>query len=243
MARHEFALFISQQFARGVAVIIHDPESLRRLTSIVRLREGETVQLFNREESIRGTVTGITKKQIELDVNERFSLQSLKPSLTILLPTLKKDDCEEALSRLCALGVTTIQFVETEKVQHSWQFERERDRFERVMIAAAEQSKQFILPDLLAPISLKEALKEVTAIGHKIFFDPDGEKLMVSLERLVKTEGAAVLFVGPEGDLTDDEKMLIRSHGFIFCSLTPTILRACEAIALGAGVVRSIVRQ
>jgi 16S rRNA (uracil1498-N3)-methyltransferase len=272
MARHEFALFIAQPFARGRIVAINDSESLRRLTSIVRLREGESVQLFNREESIRGVVTVITKKQIELEVDERIQLQPLEPSLTILLPTLKKDDLQEALSRLCALGVTTIQLVETEKVQHSWQFERERDRFERVMIAAAEQSKQLVLPELLAPLSLAAALestriahetsknshsaqenfkKAVSAeeirknkqtVCHKIFFDPDGATLMTVLERLIKTEGTTVLFVGPEGDLTDQEKVLLKQNGFIFCALTPTILRACEAIALGAGVVRSIVR-
>jgi 16S rRNA (uracil1498-N3)-methyltransferase len=272
MARHEFALFLSQPFARGKIVTINDPESLRRLTSVVRLREGENVQLFNREESIRGVVILITKKQIDLEVDERIKLHPLEPSLTILLPTLKKDDLEEALSRLCALGVTTIQLVETEKVQHSWQFDRERDRFERVMIAAAEQSKQLVLPNLLAPLSLEEALentctareiskslqsaqknlknagsvKEICTHGrtvcHKIFFDPDGEKLMVVLELLVKTEGSTVLFVGPEGDLTDQEKVLIKQQGFIFCALTPTILRACEAIALGAGMVRSVVR-
>lgn len=272
MARHEFALFITQSFSKGPVVVIQDPESLRRLTSIVRLREGESVQLFNREESIRGVVTAITKKQIELEVDERTTLKPLEPALTILLPTLKKDDLEEALSRLCALGVTTIQLVETEKVQYSWQFERERDRFERVMIAAAEQSKQLVLPELLAPLSLEDALKNtctvhetsknsqsaqknlkntgcagetrknVPTVCHTIFFDPDGEKLMAVMERLVKSHGETVLFVGPEGDLTDTEKELIKSKGFIFCALTPTILRACEAIALGAGVVRSLVR-
>jgi RsmE family RNA methyltransferase len=65
---------------------------------------------------------------------------------------------------------------------------------------------------------------------------------MTVLERLVKRAGATVLFVGPEGDLTDQEKVLLKQNGFIFCALTPTILRACEAIALGAGVVRSILR-
>lgn len=278
MARHEFALFISQLFARGGAsargtlLTVNDPESLRRMTSIVRLREGETVQLFNREESIRGTVKVITKKQIELEVDERVSLQPLEPSVTILLPTLKKDDLEEALSRLCALGVTTIQLVETEKVQHSWQFEREQDRFERVMIAAAEQSKQLVLPNLLAPISLEDSLKNTCtaneisknsqseqkksknvgsaeetyknghSVCHKIFFDPEGATLVTVMERLVTTTGQTVLFVGPEGDLTDQEKALLKKHDFIFCALTPTILRACEAIALGAGVVRSILR-
>lgn len=240
MARHEFALFIAESFDAGATVTIKDPESLRRITSVLRLREGECLHLFNREESLQGVVTVFGKRSIEIAVQQRHELKPLEPSLTILLPLLKKNDLEEALSRLCALGVTKIQFVETEKVQHVWRFDHEKDRFERVMIAAAEQSKQLVLPTLLAPVTLAVACADLDTQLPKIFFDPDGQPLLTVMQQTVKSGGASVLLVGPEGDLTDAEKEFIKSRGFVFCALTPTILRACDAIVLGAGVVRSL---
>lgn len=242
MARHEFALFVPQSFNAGATVTIQEPESLRRITSILRLREGEFVHLFNRTESLHGKVLAIGKRSLDVHVQERELIVPLKPSLTVLLPTLKKDDLEAALSSMCALGATTVQFVETEKVQHTWRFEREKDRFERVMIAAAEQSKQLALPTLRAPVSLEKACAELDAKVHKIFFDPEGQPLLTVMQNLAKSGGACALLVGPEGDLTDAEKAFIQKQGFVFCALTPTILRACDALALGAGVVRSLVR-
>ena len=45
--------------------------------------------------------------------------------------------------------------------------------------------------------------------------------------------------VGPEGDLTLEEKAYLKQLGFVFCALTPTVLRAQQAVALGLGVLRS----
>ena len=50
------------------------------------------------------------------------------------------------------------------------------------------------------------------------------------------------MLVGPEGDLTHEEKQFVDDHGFIFCKLTPTIMRAHQAVAVGLGVLRSMLR-
>ena len=43
-------------------------------------------------------------------------------------------------------------------------------------------------------------------------------------------------------DLTEQEKNLLQDQGFLFCALTPTILRAQQAVALSAGLIRSLLR-
>jgi 16S rRNA U1498 N3-methylase RsmE len=47
---------------------------------------------------------------------------------------------------------------------------------------------------------------------------------------------------GPEGDFTLEEKELLKKHNFIAAQLTPTILRAQQAVAISLGVVRSFFR-
>ncbi|HEB41963.1 MAG TPA: hypothetical protein ENI08_03015 [Candidatus Dependentiae bacterium] len=49
-----------------------------------------------------------------------------------------------------------------------------------------------------------------------------------------------MLMVGSEGDLTEQEKEQPRETTFLFCALTPTVLRSSQAIALGSGIIRSI---
>lgn len=51
-----------------------------------------------------------------------------------------------------------------------------------------------------------------------------------------------ILMVGPEGDLIPEKKLLVHA-GFTFCSLTPTVLRSVQAIALGLGMFRSVLRK
>ena len=49
-----------------------------------------------------------------------------------------------------------------------------------------------------------------------------------------------VLMVGPEGDLMGDEKAYLNGNGFVFCQLTPTILRAQQAVTVSVGALRSL---
>ena len=48
------------------------------------------------------------------------------------------------------------------------------------------------------------------------------------------------LMVGPEGDLTMDEKELLKERDVQFLCLTPTVLRAQQAVAVSLGIFRSL---
>jgi 16S rRNA (uracil1498-N3)-methyltransferase len=161
------------------------------------------------------------------------------------LPLLKKDDFETALYSLVELGTTTIQLIATQKTQRSWAGEKELDRCQRIMIAAAEQSKNFIIPTLIPPIHLTEYLKKITENEHpKIYFDPQGSAGLALLNNLAQQKAKHyMLMVGPEGDLTQSEKELLQAKSFYFCQLTPTVLRSVSAVILGAGIMRTLMRK
>jgi 16S rRNA (uracil1498-N3)-methyltransferase len=165
---------------------------------------------------------------------------ALRPSISFLLPLLKRDDYEGALYSLAELGVSSIQPVITQKTHTSWS-DRDADRAERILIAATEQSKNYAMPELKAPISLDKAVQAVDKGSIKVFFDPLGEAFFSVLRMLHDNQPQhIVLLIGPEGDLSSEEKKMVKEKGFIFCALTPTIVRAVQAAALGAGLVRSL---
>src|SRR5690606_33761628 len=127
----------------------------------------------------------------------------------------------------------------TEKTKAQHLNKKDYERFQRIIIAASEQSKNFAFPEL------KEAIVLHSAIGayaeKKIFFDPQGQSVMHVMQDMVKSHMQELfLLVGPEGDLTYEEKVAVRKAGFIFCALTPTILRSVHASFLGAGIIRSV---
>ena len=248
--RHEFAVYYSQLSAQiknvsdGQLFKVVDDTIIGRITHVLRLRAGEQVVFFDDQISIHCAIHAASKKELQCTLLARHAHQVLKPAITFILPLLKKDDFETALYSLVELGATTIQLVTTEKTQRSWGTEKEFDRCQRVMIAAAEQSKNFALPALLAPISLKNYLAQMAALAvPKIYFDPQGVLAIELLTALASKKPAhCMLLVGPEGDLTAIEKDALRTQGFEFCQLTPTVLRSVQAVAVGLGMMRSLVR-
>lgn len=248
--RHEFAVYYSQlstqikKVSEGQLFTVVDDAIIGRITHILRLRVGETLVFFDEQNSVNCSINSASKKELQCILLARHAHQILAPSITFILPLLKKDDFETALYSLVELGTNAIQLVITEKTQRSWGADKELDRCQRIMIAAAEQSKNFALPALFAPIPLKNYLPQIGSLAiPKIYFDPQGALALQSLSALaLKKPAHCILMVGPEGDLTISEKDLLKAQAFEFCQLTPTVLRSVQAVAVGLGMVRSLVR-
>ena len=143
------------------------------------------------------------------------------------------------------MAVTKIVPLISAKTQRSWDLDKEFERLTKIMIAACEQSKSFIMPELHNPIKIQNISKFLAAnkCPIKAYFDPSGQKfinLLQKIQQLPKMN--TTLLFGPEGGLTLEEENLISSVGFKTYALTPTILRSREAVIVGLGGVRSIAK-
>jgi 16S rRNA (uracil1498-N3)-methyltransferase len=247
--RHEFALFteslsvLMQGKKPHDFLVITDEKLVHRMMHVLRLEVEDTCVLFDRNIQVSAVIAEFTKKkQISVSVHSIQATHVFKPTITFLLPLLKRDDYESALYGLTEVGVNTIQLVFTQKTAHHWSGNRDSERAERIVISAAEQSKNFAYPDIKEPISLEAALQKYSQADMKIFFDPQGKKLFDIAHHLHESKPKDILLlVGPEGDLHLEEKKLIQDNDFLFCALTPTVMRAVQAAALGAGFIRSLV--
>jgi 16S rRNA (uracil1498-N3)-methyltransferase len=245
--KHEFALFIEslssvlQEKKAGGTIIFSDEKLVHRIANVLRLSIGDHCILFDRSTQIVVQVAGLEKKRVSMMVQSVRKTIILQPTITFLLPLLKRDDYESSLYALTEVGVNEIQLVFTQKTAHQWAGARDKERAERILIAAAEQSKNFSYPQLQEPISLETALKKYATASTKVFFDPEGKKMFDVMHMIHNSKvNNVVLLVGPEGDLNVEEKKIVQVNGFIFCALTPTIMRAVQAASLGAGFVRSL---
>jgi 16S rRNA (uracil1498-N3)-methyltransferase len=245
---HQFAFFtelVSHIAQYGAHLDIHqitDPELVHRITTVVRLGIGDSFILFDTNYHATVTILGIQpKKAITLELHSLEPNCVLQPRVTWLLPLLKREAFEEALYTLTELGATAIQPIVTRKTGKAWS-EKDTHRSRKIMIAAAEQSKQFIVPVLLPILPLETWLMQPYPESMtKLFFDPQGVLLGTVLSSLQERKpDELVACAGPEGDLSQEEKDLLARQNFIFCRLTPTILRAQQAIAIGLGTLRSL---
>lgn len=239
---HLFALYHATLSAYcsevGQRVVVTDQQLMARITAVLRLKVGASCILFDRTVHALCEVLEIAKKQVTLVCKSINKNPSYKPVITVLMPLLKKDDLATALADLVAVGVSFIQLVLTEKVQRSWGGAHELERLERIIIASAEQSKNFAIPVLYPPINLQVALAQHSLI---LCGDPDGVPLQTALNSISQHKPQSyTLLVGPESDFSPSEKnMLLNNSSVVRCALTPTVLKSCLAITILAGAVRS----
>ncbi len=245
---HEFSLYfpeLSNVLASKKAdqrFSIDDAKLHHRMMRVLRFEQGDQFILFDRTMFVRFQLESYdTKRTVHIQLLEKNFTKPLKPAIVFFLPLLKRDALEQVLYSLVELGATEVHLMMTEKVQRSWGGQKEFDRLQTIMIAAAEQSKQYCIPELYIPKPFAECVVYIKP-DHSFFFDPHGADIFPILESYrTDTPPSINLMVGPEGDLTKLEKQILKEHGVPFYCLTPTILRAQQAVAVSVGIFRSIV--
>lgn len=246
-SKHEFAVYAAQVSVRDKKIELQDADILHRIRSVLRLAVDDELIVFDDRQQYHCRITGISKKTVSLSLLSIEQFVHLSPSIIVLLPLLKREAFERMLYACLELGANIVQPIITEKSQRSWRHEHDFDRARAIMIAAAEQSKQFLIPEMHAPISLQEAVLSYPE-HFKLVADPAGQSLYKILTRVkdcahAANKGGIVMTFGPEGDFTDIEKNLLKNASYESVRLTPTVLRAQQAGALLLGVIRSVISE
>lgn len=241
-AGHEFALFvsgISNLDMQTEQYIIEDKQLVHRISRILRLHPDDNLILFDSYIHLAVRVGSIEKKRIVCTVKSIEKNRVIMPYITVWLPLLKREAFEQAIYSLVELGVNEIQLVHVAKEQRYWHGAKELTRIQNIMVAAAEQSKNFSIPQVHEP-KILDQLQGAKDCPH-LFFDVKGEPLLEVVQTLRKDKhNRYVLLVGPEGDLTESEKYQLQQASFRFVYLTPTVLRAQQALVVGVGALRSL---
>lgn len=223
-------LFVEQPLAVGVTLNIAG-NSAHYLTSVMRLKEGAPVKLFD---DISGeylaTVTNISKRDLDLTVEAKLRERETTPDLWIAQALVKKDRFDWIAEKACELGagrfvpVLAARCV-VDKVKD--------DRLRAHMIEAAEQCERTALPQI-APLTKLDALLKDWPTERTLYFcdERGGEPFLEAIKA-----GPAAVLIGPEGGFTDGENAAIRAHPSARpVSLGPRILRADTAAVAAISV-------
>jgi len=237
--KHIFAIhntnFWKDNFYVGLVKKLNDLEIVHRLVKVLRFEIGQKIIFF--DSSYHGIVEIVDVSKKDLSVKILNFDNNIKESseVVFLLPLLKKEALEEAVYSLTEIGISQIQLVVTEKSRHKLLHEKEFHRLESIIIAAAEQSKNYTYPKIFTPIHLSEVVYQDQSL--KIVFDPQGESFF-NLRNKKATQEKIYLLVGPEGGLTFQELQKLENDSFEKYHLTSTILRAVQAVAVGAALFK-----
>ena len=171
-----------------------------------------------------------------------------EPAVRLILyqAMIRPERFEWALQKCTELGASRFVPVITRRTERRNRdvSANRRERWERIIREAAEQSRRSRLPTLDKPRALEEALKSAP---KPVLMAWEGEtihSLKSSLEDRAQDESnpnTVSIIVGPEGGFDHDEVELAREHGAVTVGLGNRILRSeTAAVALTVAVMHEL---
>jgi len=176
-------------------------------------------------------------------VGERQPAERESPlALTLAQGISRGERMDWVVQKATELGVTTLVPLLTERSVvrlDAHQTDRKVNHWRAVAIAACEQCGRDRLPQVTAPLSLRDFLRGTVAGGSRGGAPADSMRLVLSpvAERrigdLARAAGSVTVLIGPEGGLTQEEQEVAAGAGFTPVRLGPRVLRT-ETAAIAA---------
>jgi len=214
-------------------------EHADHLVRVLRARVGQEFDIATGAVVRRGRIVSIAPDRVEFELGEEV-LAAPAANITLLLAVFKFDRMEWAIEKCAELGVSRIVPVIARRTDaHLASAAAKRsERWRRIALQAAEQSRRAAPPEIAAPIKLQDAAS-LTGALRIVLAESEQQTLLRDVLASHPAEVSIVLAIGPEGGWTDDELQLFQKAGWISASLGSTILRAETAAIAATAVVTS----
>jgi 16S rRNA (uracil1498-N3)-methyltransferase len=192
---------------------------------VVRVREGEEVEVFNG----RGA-SFVAKYTAEgLQIGNPAPDREARTALHLAMAIINLDKFDLVLQKATELGVRSIIPLVTERVEiRAERYRGKAERWRKIVFEAVKQSGRSVIPVVEEPAPFLDVVKRQ---GRKIVFDADAEPTTW------RPEKPATLFIGPEGGWSEREITEARENGCDFERLGIRRLRAETAAIVATALM------
>lgn len=216
-----------------------DEETSRHVVSVLRMKEGERLNLTNGKGFLlEAGITDAHKKKCGVKIIQKHFTDADERKTIIGISLLKSGSrFEWFLEKATELGISEIVPLICDHT------EKEHFRYERlkgILISALLQSQQVWLPVLHEPVGFGQLLRleEINRIEQRfIAHCHPGEKQDLSAA-IDRRKPAQMILIGPEGDFTAEEVEFALKYHFIPVSLGNTRLRSETAGMVAATLLK-----
>lgn len=216
-------------------------EHAAHLARVLRARVGQEFDIAcGSAGNVRlGRVASITDDRVEFELGEKLPV-AVDAVLTLVLAIFKFDRMEWAIEKCTELGVARILPVIARRtdVHLAAAAPTRVERWRRIALQAAEQSRRATSPEIPAPLPLSQALSLASGL-RVVLSESEATTLLRDVVSSAGKDNEITLVIGPEGGWGGDELQKFEQSGWIPASLGGTILRAETAAIAAAAIVMS----
>ena len=223
-------LFFSESLSANMSGKLDKSQS-HYVSKVMRIKENEVFSLFNSSGEWEAKILSIPKGIVQFNITQQLRQKETTKDLWLAFSPIKSNYFNFMIQKATELGVTKflpIVFDRTivRKIN--------KERLEKVIIEATEQSNRINVPLIEEPQSLSSFLKSNNM--DLIFTDLNTSNKKINLDQL--TSNPTCIIIGPEGDFSEDERAKILSFkGVQPIKINENILRSETAVISAISII------
>ena len=223
-------LFYRESLSVNLTASLNKSQS-HYVNKVMRIKENEVFSLFNSSGEWEAKIISISKSIVEFNVTKQLRQKENPKELWLAFSPIKSNYFNFMIQKSTELGVTKflpIIFDRTivRKIN--------KERLEKVIIEAAEQSNRIQVPNIEDTQNLNNFLNKNDV--DLIFTDLNSNNNKVDLKKL--SNKPTCIVVGPEGDFSESERQEILSYkGVQAIKINENILRSETAVISAISII------
>ena len=194
-------------FAKSLSINLTDKldkSQSHYVSKVMRVKENEVFSLFNSSGEWEAKILNISKNIVEFNVRKQLRKKENIKELWLAFSPIKSNYFNFMIQKATELGVTRfIPIIFDRTIVRKIN----KERLEKIIIEATEQSNRINIPTLEKPQNLKNFLSNNSKKIDLVFTDLNTSKKKLEIDKEGNKPLCAV--VGPEGDFSEKERELI----------------------------------
>ena len=227
-------LFFKESLSLNLTAKLDKSQS-HYVNKVMRVKVGEVFSLFNSSGEWVAKILTITKSIVEFNITKQLRQKENAKDLWLAFSPIKSNYFNFMIQKATELGVTKfIPIIFDRTIVRKIN----KERLEKVIIEAAEQSNRINVPSIEEPQSLKDFLSNEKM--DLIFTDLNSQNKKIDLDKL--TNNPTCVIIGPEGDFSEEEREKILSFkGVQPIKINENILRSETAVISALSIVSYLI--
>ena len=227
-------LFFKESLSLNLTAKLDKSQS-HYVNKVMRIKVGEVFSLFNSSGEWVAKILTISKSIVEFNITKQLRQKENVKELWLAFSPIKSNYFNFMIQKATELGVTKfIPIIFDRTIVRKIN----KERLEKVIIEAAEQSNRINVPSIEEPQSLKDFLSNEKM--DLIFTDLNSQNKKIDLDKL--TNNPTCVIIGPEGDFSEEEREKILSFkGVQPIKINENILRSETAVISALSIVSYLI--
>ncbi|MEN6340621.1 MAG: 16S rRNA (uracil(1498)-N(3))-methyltransferase [Clostridiaceae bacterium] len=218
--------FFCDNIKGNIAVLAGD--DAHHIARVLRMRTGDALSLCDGAgREFDAVINAISQTEVVCTIGDAHESGAESPCKVTLFQCLPKTGKFETIIQKCTeLGVFAVVPVFSSRcvVVPDKDFDKKRERYQRVALEAAKQSRRAAVPDVLPLVKIGSIQPKQFDLFLIAYEEEETRSLKTALKQS-SSPGSIGILIGPEGGLTSEEVSRLTQLGAVSVSLGKRILR------------------